>query len=176
MESEYRLLLSNYSLTCDLEEKYLVTLSHLTLVEKYGIPVKETKNAIETQLVIQSNLKKKYKEMITSYEIDSREFSLIVLITSKKQILISKRINSNKDYFGYYHVECAIREMKEETKITIKELFYFGINERFRVFPDGKECLCRCAVYYTYIDDQIPIRTEPDKHDDWIFKHQLKKT
>ncbi|CAG8795532.1 8308_t:CDS:1, partial [Dentiscutata erythropus] len=50
MESEYRLLLSNYSIACELEEKYLVTLSHLTLVEKYGIPVKETKNAIETQL------------------------------------------------------------------------------------------------------------------------------
>ncbi|CAG8708089.1 18326_t:CDS:1, partial [Dentiscutata erythropus] len=59
---EYRLLLSNYSLTCDLEEKYLATLSHLTLVEKYGIPVRETKNAIETQLVIQSNLKKNIKK------------------------------------------------------------------------------------------------------------------
>ncbi|CAG8763550.1 24200_t:CDS:1 [Dentiscutata erythropus] len=169
MESEYRLLFSNYSIACELEEKYLVTLSHLTLVEKYGIPVKETKNAIETQLVIQSNLKKKYKEMITTYEIDSREFSLIVPITSKKQIPISKRINPNKDYFEYFHVptggkkrdetydECVRREMEEETGITIGELFYVRINERFRVFPDGKECLCRCAVYYTYIDDQIPI-------------------
>ncbi|CAG8792725.1 4513_t:CDS:2 [Dentiscutata erythropus] len=154
MESEYRLLLSNYLLTCDLEEKYLVTLSHLILVKKYGIPVKETKNVIETQL----------------------------------QIPISKRINPNKDYFDYYNVptgkkerdkiydECAICEMKEETGITIQELFYIGTNERFRVFPDGKECLCRCTVYYIYIDEQIPIRTEPDKHDDWIFKHQSKKT
>ncbi|CAG8741275.1 22218_t:CDS:2 [Dentiscutata erythropus] len=131
MDDKYRLLLSNYSLTCKLEEKYLVALSHLTLVEKYSIPVKETKNAIETQLIIQSNLKKKYKEMITSYEIDSREFSLIVPITSKKQIPISKRINPNKNYFDYYNIptgkkerdeiydEYAIREIKEETGITI---------------------------------------------------------
>ncbi|CAG8633223.1 26809_t:CDS:2 [Dentiscutata erythropus] len=143
-EAKYRLLLSNYLLTCDLEEKYLATLSHLTLVEKCGIPVRETKNAIETQLVIQSNLKKKYKEMITTHKIDSREFFLVVPITLKKQILISKRINPNKDYFDYYHVptgkrkrnetfnEYTIREMKEETRITIKELFYVGINERFQ--------------------------------------------
>ncbi|CAG8653661.1 4051_t:CDS:2 [Dentiscutata erythropus] len=149
MESEYKLLLSNYSLTCDLEEKYLVTLSYLTLVEKYDIPVKETKNAIETQL----------------------------------QIPISKRINPNKDYFEYYYVptgkkerdetydEYVIREMKEETRITIQELFYVRTNEKFRVFPDRKECLCRCTVYYIYIDEQIPIRTEPDKYDKWIFKH-----
>ena len=117
MEAEYRLLLSNYSLTCQLEEKYLVTLSHLNIVENNGIPVKETKNAIETQLVIQSNLKKKYKEMITSYEIDSREFSLVVPISSKKQIAISKRINPNKDYFDYYHVPTGKKERDEIYKI-----------------------------------------------------------
>ncbi|CAG8794961.1 15174_t:CDS:2 [Dentiscutata erythropus] len=113
-------------------------------LEKYGIPIKETKNAIETQL----------------------------------QIPISKRINPNKDYFDYYNVptgkkerdeiydECAICKMKEETGITIQELFYVGTNERFKVFLDGKKCLCRCTIYYTYIDEQILIRTKPNKHDD----------
>ena len=59
--------------------------------------------------------------------------------------------------------------MNEETGIMVKEVFYVGLNERFRVFPDGKECLCRCAIYYTYIDDQIPIHTKPKKHSNWIF-------
>ncbi|CAG8836367.1 35897_t:CDS:2, partial [Gigaspora margarita] len=103
---EYNLLVNQFVCMCDLEEKYFNLLTYLNFLEQYGILVNATKTAIESQLVIQANLKKKYKEIINRYENKKHEFSL--------------------DYFDYYQVpngkkkinetfeECAIYEAKEE--------------------------------------------------------------
>ncbi|CAG8603046.1 1731_t:CDS:2, partial [Dentiscutata heterogama] len=100
----------------------------------------KNQNAIEAQLVVQSNLKKNQKEILFKYENECHEFSLVVPISKDKQVLISCKNNPSKDYFNYYHVstrykeqgknfeKCAIHEAKEETDLPNKNDGWFFVD------------------------------------------------
>ncbi|RHZ88775.1 hypothetical protein Glove_21g135 [Diversispora epigaea] len=75
--------------------------------------------------------KLKYSQLqLYEIEKDMRHFSICILIDDSKRVWISRRNNSDKDFFDHYQVtggskenketylECAIREIEEETGIT----------------------------------------------------------
>ncbi|RIB17239.1 hypothetical protein C2G38_2187870 [Gigaspora rosea] len=64
------------------------------------------------------------KEIIDKYEQEVREFSLCLLVSSDKNVYLSKRCNPEKDYFD--HIQSTGR-FKEKMK------------KGFKQFPDGKE-------------------------------------
>ncbi|CAG8804028.1 13995_t:CDS:2 [Dentiscutata erythropus] len=69
-EVEYNFAVSNYSYACTIEEKLHNALAILNIIQGLGISVDETRESINTQLKVQANLKKNYKEIINKYEIE----------------------------------------------------------------------------------------------------------
>jgi 8-oxo-dGTP diphosphatase len=146
----------------------------------YGIStdvaITQTNALIETN----KNLQIQYQDTINLYEKDLREFVICILVNDDKHVYISKRINPTKDYHGKYQVpggkkeryesydKCAKREVFEETEIEIQELELIVLHEGSRLFPDGKECIFKCAVYFALIGNQVPKQTEPQNNDEWF--------
>ncbi|CAG8507818.1 17914_t:CDS:2 [Dentiscutata erythropus] len=87
-EVEYNFAISNYSYTCTIEEKLHNALAILNIIQGLGISVDETRESINTQLKVQANLKKNYKEIINKYEIERRDFSIVIPLTDEKKTWI----------------------------------------------------------------------------------------
>ncbi|RIB17502.1 hypothetical protein C2G38_2187123 [Gigaspora rosea] len=129
---------------------------------------------------VNKNLQNQLKQNIQSYENDLREFTICILVDNEKRIYLSRRNNPTKDFYGKYQVpgggkknnesydQCAKRETKEETDVEIYELDLVTIHQGFRAFPDGKECMFKCAIYFALIGNQIPRQVEASNNNKWF--------
>lgn len=96
----------------------------------------------------------------------------LLVFNSKGQILLGKRKNSYKA--GYYGapggrlevgekiLDCAKRELKEETGIDATELQYLGFVKENQGEWDFIHFICTVNIV-----DQLPECTEPDKCEGW---------
>ncbi|RIB23189.1 hypothetical protein C2G38_2242845 [Gigaspora rosea] len=183
-ELDYNAAKTNYSQLASFTKKYFAFLNTLKEMRKHGFTI-ENKSVLEKQIQLQleinRNLMQQSQEVIDKIEEEVREFTLNVLVSPSKQVYLSRRNNSSKDFFNRIQVagghkrkdesfeECAIHETLEEVNVAVKELNYVDIDEGFRVFPDKKECLFRTLIYFTILEDgKVPEQTEPANNDPWI--------
>jgi len=144
-----------------------------------GISVDQCSLEIIALLNVTKNLKDQARQKLDAYKASERNFSLTILVSDLKNIWLSQRINPLKDHHllwqvtggrvesGESFIDCAKREAEEEAGVTIDELFYIARVSGFREFPDGKECPYNCAIYFSFIGEQIPKRVEPMNNSDW---------
>ncbi|RIB09471.1 hypothetical protein C2G38_2208846 [Gigaspora rosea] len=135
----------------------------LNKIRTYGFSVDQLVNQVNPHIEVNKNLQDQLEQNIQSYENDLREFTICILVNNEKKIYLSRRNNPIKDYY----------ETKEETDIEIHELDLVTIYQGFRVFPDGKECMFKCAIYFTLIGNQISKQMEASNNDEW-FSVELK--
>jgi 8-oxo-dGTP diphosphatase len=98
----------------------------------------------------------------------------VLIVNNKKQLLVSKRLDPDKNGYGCYALaggkleddetvfQCAIRESKEETGLDIepKGIFHTWMDSGGNctsIFVNAK------ALTYTVKN------TEPDKHSPWLW-------
>ncbi|MEO8580987.1 MAG: NUDIX domain-containing protein [Patescibacteria group bacterium] len=96
----------------------------------------------------------------------------ILVFNSKGQLLLGKRLNSYKaGYFGFpggrievgeLVLDCAKRELKEETGLSTKEVKYLGLVKENQGDYDFIHFVCNVNV-----GDQQPICIEPEKCENW---------
>ena len=180
MEQEYNIAKEQYNNTLRDETRYQTFLNTLNEMKVIGFTTDPLINQVQAVFEINNNLKNDSKAILDKYEKDVHEFSVCILVSDDKKVWIARRNNILKEYYGKYqatggHKEkdesfetCAIREAKEETGIEIKDIKFICLHEGFKKYIDEVECMYRCAIFYSSIQDQIPQRTEPEKNDDWI--------
>jgi ADP-ribose pyrophosphatase YjhB (NUDIX family) len=117
--------------------------------------------------IMRFNLKQSRKEKSRIEELD---MGSAVLIIKNNCLLLGKRkadvgnglyaLPGGHQEVGETPTECAIREVKEETNLDIKDLEEIGFD------TDGDDFLTLFYVVYIDSDDDLE-NVEPDKSEDW---------
>ena len=159
--------------------RYTTYLNILNSMKNDGISVDQCSLETIALLNITKNLKDQARQKLDVYKASERNFSLTILVSDSKNIWLSQRINPLKDHHllwqvtggrvesGESFIDCAKREAKEEAGVIIDELFYITKVSGFREFPDEKECPYNCAIYFSFIGEQIPKCIEPTNNSEW---------
>ncbi|RIB24510.1 NUDIX hydrolase domain-like protein [Gigaspora rosea] len=180
MEDQYNNFKREFTIISDHINEYESFIQMLNKMRTYRFSVDQLVNQVNPHIEVNKNLQNQLKQNIQSYENDLREFTICILVDNEKRIYLSRRNNPTKDFYGKYQVpgggkknnesydQCAKRETKEETDVEIHELDLVTIHQGFRVFPDGKECMFKCAIYFALIGNQIPKQVEASNNDEWF--------
>jgi 8-oxo-dGTP pyrophosphatase MutT (NUDIX family) len=177
--NQYLQLQKDYEKHTNLVDRYTTYLNTLNFMKNEGISVDQCSLEIISLLDVTKNLKDQARQKLDLYKATERNFSLTILVSDSKNIWLSQRINPLKDHHllwqvtggrmepGESFIDCAKREAEEEAGVIIDELFYITKVLGFREFPDGKECPYNCAIYFSFIGEQIPKCVEPMNNSEW---------
>lgn len=106
---------------------------------------------------------------------DIVKVGLGVIIENNGQILIGKRVSKHAPYYsipgghlepGETFEEGAIREIKEETDLDIKDPKFIAITNNLETFKKESKHYISVILLATKFDGQVKIM-EPDKNIDW---------
>ncbi|CAG8676526.1 21638_t:CDS:2 [Dentiscutata erythropus] len=157
---EYTFAKTNYQILDSLISSYLSLKNSVKAIDKYGftIDIKTINTQIQTQIDINLNLIKQYKEVQLSRCIDPK----------KDYCGLNQPVCGFKKKINKSFEDCVRCEVLEEMNIVLDKLFYICLQEGYKEFPDGKTCLYRTAIYFSIIDGVVLQRIEPEKNEDWI--------
>ncbi|KAF0432290.1 hypothetical protein F8M41_005241 [Gigaspora margarita] len=149
MDKQYANIKRDYTIINDSNIKYESYIRVLNEMKSfYRFSVDEALNQINSHLETNKNLLIQYRQNIEVY---------------KKDLLSEGGKNKNESYKKYKQ-----GEVFEETQIKIYELEFITLHEGFRLFPDEKECIFKCALYFAIIGNQVPKQTETCNNDAWF--------
>lgn len=180
MEEQYNTVKKDFNVILDAINKFETFIQALNEMKIFGFSVNQVINQVNSHLEVNNNLRDQYQQSLDGYEKDLREFTICILVNANKQVYLSRRNNPTKDYYNKYQVPgggknknesyeaCGKREVFEETGLEIHELDLVVVHKGFRLFPDGKECMFKCAVYFSLIENLVPKQTESCNNDEWV--------
>ncbi|RIB08149.1 hypothetical protein C2G38_2212390 [Gigaspora rosea] len=145
MEVQYNNFKREFTTISDYINEYEFFIQTLNKMRTYKFSIDQLINQVNSYIEVNKNLQDQLKQNIQIYEKDVREFTICILVNNKKQIFISRRNNSTKDFYSKYQVsgggkknnesyeQYAKRETKEETNVDIYELDLVTVHQGFRV-------------------------------------------
>ncbi|CAG8725607.1 11197_t:CDS:2, partial [Gigaspora rosea] len=142
---QYNNFKREFTTISDYINEYEFFIQTLNKMRTYKFSIDQLINQVNSYIEVNKNLQDQLKQNIQIYEKDVREFTICILVNNKKQIFISRRNNSTKDFYSKYQVsgggkknnesyeQYAKRETKEETNVDIYELDLVTVHQGFRV-------------------------------------------
>ncbi|WP_240616104.1 nucleotide triphosphate diphosphatase NUDT15 [Photobacterium aquimaris] len=101
----------------------------------------------------------------------------IIIINQQGQILIGKRKNSHAPYYsipgghmelGETFSQCAIREVEEETGLTIDEPQVIAVTNNLATYHESGKHYISVALLATKFSGELTLK-EPDKCEGWLW-------
>lgn len=101
----------------------------------------------------------------------------IIIVNQQGQILIGKRKNSHAPYYsipgghmelGETFSQCAIREVEEETGLTIYEPQVIAVTNNLATYHESGKHYISVALLATQFSGQLTLK-EPDKCEGWLW-------
>ena len=101
----------------------------------------------------------------------------IIIVNEQNQILIGKRKNSHAPYYsipgGHMEVgetfrRCAIREVKEETNLTINNPEVIAVTNNLETYEECGKHYISVTLLATSFTGEVQL-TEPDKCEHWLW-------
>jgi 8-oxo-dGTP pyrophosphatase MutT (NUDIX family) len=111
----------------------------------------------------------------------------VIFISTQKGVYLSKRIDSSRPFFNFWQCpggkvdngespkEGAIRELLEETGLTISPSRLKWLGRNTRKFPDGSPYLAH-NYHLKLSSKEVPTQTEPHKSSPWKLVPKSKIT